>query len=75
MSALQKPALTPMGIIPDLPIEAYHSGPGISKSGLDDMDPPARFFALHLDPNRPEREQTPAQRVGKLAHCAILEPD
>ena len=63
------------GLIHHLDIEAYHSGPGISKSGLDDMDPPARYYALHLDPNRPERVQTAAQRVGQLAHCAILEPE
>lgn len=56
-------------------INAYHASPGISKSGLDDMDPPARYYALHLDPNRPERVQTAAQRVGQLAHCAILEPE
>ena len=67
--------LQPLGIIHDLDIEAYHSGPGISKSGLDDMDPPARYYALHMDPNRPPRVQTPAQRVGQLAHCAILEPE
>lgn len=65
----------PLGIIHGLGIEAYHSGPGISKSGLDDMDPPARYYALHLDPKRPVRVQTAAQRVGQLAHCAILEPE
>ena len=65
----------PLGIIHGLSNEAYHSGPGISKSGLDDMDPPARYYALHLDPNRPERAQTASQRVGTLAHCAILEPE
>ena len=65
----------PIGIIHGLSNEAYHSGPGISKSGLDDMDPPARYYALHLDPKRPERVQTAAQRVGILAHCAILEPE
>ena len=65
----------PLGIIHGLDIETYHSGPGISKSGLDDLDPPARYYALHLDPKRPERVQTAAQRVGQLAHCAILEPE
>ncbi len=65
----------PLGIIHGLSNEAYHSGPGISKSGLDDMDPPARYYALHLDPNRPERTQTASQRAGTLAHCAILEPE
>ena len=56
----------PLGIIHDLDIEAYHSGPGISKSGLDDMDPPARYYALHLDPDRPLRTQTASQRVGGI---------
>jgi len=65
----------PPGIIHGLSNESYHAGPGISKSGLDDMDPPARYYALHLDPNRPERVQTAGQRVGTLAHCAILEPE
>ena len=65
----------PLGIIHGLSNEAYHSGPGISKSGLDDMDPPARYYALHLDPSRPERTQTASQRAGTLAHCAILEPE
>ena len=65
----------PLGIIHGLSNEAYHSGPGISKSGLDDMDPPARYYALHLDPSRTERTQTASQRAGTLAHCAILEPE
>lgn len=65
----------PLGILHGHDIEAYHSGPGISKSGLDDMNPPARYYALHLDPKRPVRMQTASQRVGQLAHCAILEPE
>ena len=63
------------GIYHGLSNEAYHASAGISKSGLDDMEPPARYYALHLDPNRPDRAQTAAQRVGTLAHCAILEPE
>jgi len=74
MSAVLQPQ-PPLGIIHGLSNESYHSGPGISKSGLDDMDPPARYYALHLDPKRPERVQTAGQRVGTLAHCAILEPE
>lgn len=65
----------PLGLVHGLNIEAYHASPGISKSGLDDMDPPARYYALHLDPKRPAREQTASQRAGQLAHCAILEPE
>ncbi|MCJ9707848.1 hypothetical protein LWS69_02230 [Bordetella hinzii] len=34
-------------------IEAYHRGPGISKTGLDHVArSPALFYALHLDPAR-----------------------
>ena len=64
-----------MSLVYGMDINAYHAHPAISKSGLDDMDPPARFYALHLDPNRPAREQTASQRAGTLAHCAILEPE
>lgn len=64
-----------MSIVYGMNIDEYHGSPAISKSGLDDMDPPARYYALHLDPNRPERTQTASQRAGTLAHCAILEPE
>lgn len=64
------------GIYTDISIEAYHSGPGISKTGLDDIDrSPAIFHALHLNPARPPRGTSGGQLEGSLAHCAILEPD
>lgn len=65
-------------IVHDKPIEEYHGDPeSVSKSGLDDIaKSPAKFYALHLDPDRPPSEPpTPAQVIGTLAHCAILEPD
>lgn len=74
MSALPEPHPWPH-IIHGMSNDDYHASPGISKSGLDDLDPPARYYALHLDPKRPARTQTAAQRVGTLAHCAILEPE
>lgn len=67
--------MTP-GLHHGLSIEQYHGGPGVSKSGLDDIARcPAAYFALHLDPERPPREEKPGQLEGNLAHCAVLEPD
>lgn len=68
----------PVGVFHDIDIDAYHSGVGISKTGLDDINRSmAHYYAMHVDPNRPprENEETTARLVGHLAHCAILEPD
>lgn len=70
------PAPRSPGIYEGVPIDQYHGGAGISKSGLDDIDAsPLRYWGTHLDPQRPrERSETAAQLIGNLAHCAILEP-
>jgi hypothetical protein len=81
MSAVLKPAndgqmLGQPGLVFDLDIDAYHSGPGVSKSGLDSIDAnPAIYYARHLDPNRPTAERKAGQMEGSLAHCAVLEPE
>lgn len=64
------------GIAHDLDIDVYHAMPGISKSGLDEIDrSPAHYFAWHLDPMRPPPKDRSGQLEGSLAHCAVLEPD
>jgi hypothetical protein len=68
--------MTP-GIYYDLSNQDYHSGAGISKSGLDAIaKSPAHYFAKYLDPSRPPpSDPTPSMFNGTLAHCAILERD
>lgn len=64
------------GIIHDLDINAYHSSPGISKTGLDRINrSPAFFYDVTLNPDRPPEKERGGQLEGQLAHCAILEPD
>ena len=65
-----------MGLVLDMPSEQYHRDPAVSNSMLSSMaKSPAHCYALHLDPDRPHRQSTPAMLAGTLAHCAVLEPD
>lgn len=57
----------------DVPDEDYFSSPGVSKSMLDEIHPPARLRAK-LDGLR-NRKPTVAMKMGTLIHAAILEPD
>ena len=62
------------GVYAGLTNEAYHGGPGISKSGLDLINKtPATFRYVTDHPT--EREETSAMRIGTAVHAAILEPE
>ena len=65
-------SLVGAGLIPDLPNEQYHSGPGVSKSQLDQIaKSPAHYQYART---APKKDPTPAQRFGSLAHTMVLEP-
>jgi len=66
----------PTGTVHGLGIDAYHSSPGISKTGLDRINrSPWHYWSLTMDPARPPEKEHSGQLEGQLAHCAILEPD
>lgn len=64
--------LVRLGLVHGLPNETYHAAPGISKTGLDKL---ARSPAHYLAYLREDRRETPALRLGRLIHAAVLEPD
>lgn len=59
-----------VGIRYDEPMEAYHASPGLSNGGLKNFAiTPAHFIS-----RKGSDEETSAQRLGTLAHMAVLEP-
>jgi len=62
------------GEYPDLSNDAYHGGPGTSKSGLDIIHVSAEKFAFAKSPEAPPREATAAQAFGSAYHMIVLEP-
>lgn len=68
------PIITP-GIYPEMSNEAYHQGPGISKSGLDWIAKcPAHYRAKYIT-REIEDKETPALSVGKATHLAVFQPE
>lgn len=62
------------GLYTDLSNEEYHSGPGISKSGLDYIANNPSF--LPWSKRAPvDTEKLNAMDMGTALHCALLEPD
>lgn len=57
--------------------DAYHSGPGVSKSHLDTIagKSPRHYWHKYINPDREPSESTPAMILGSAIHTAILEPD
>lgn len=56
--------------------DEYHSGPGISKSGLDLVaKSPLHYWAKYLDPEREKREPTQAMIIGSAFDLIVCEPD
>lgn len=63
------------GCYTDLPNEAYHHGPGTSKTGLDIINKSAEKFHHLKAVATIEREPTDAQAFGSAYHAIILEPE
>ncbi|EDU8161675.1 exonuclease VIII [Salmonella enterica subsp. diarizonae] len=62
------------GIYFDIANEAYHAGPGVSKSQLDDIaDIPAIYLWRKNAPV--DTEKTKPLDIGTAFHCCTLEPD
>ena len=55
----------------------YHSGPGVSNSGLKLIGDktPFHFWGRYLAPNREQSKSTPPQMIGTATHAAALEPE
>jgi hypothetical protein len=65
----------PLGLVRDMPADRYHAIEAMSASGLKLIKrSPAHYYALTLDPRRPQSEPTPAMRNGTLVHTALFEP-
>jgi len=56
--------------------EAYHKGPGISRSGLMELKrSPYHYWYKHINPAYVAKPATPAQLFGHAFHTRVLEPD
>lgn len=60
----------------DISNKEYHKSPGISNSGIGlILDCPLRYWDKHINPDKPENEETPSMRFGEMVHCFLLEPE
>lgn len=61
------------GIYDNIPNDQYHSGPGISKSGLDLINRSPMHYQFATSAAN-DNEPTPAQAIGTAFHALLLEP-
>lgn len=60
----------------DISNEAYHQGPGISRSALMEFrKSPYHYWYKYLNPDYKPKAETPALLFGKAFHTLALEPD
>lgn len=60
-------------IVRNVPIDIYHKMPALSNSGLKTLlNCPAKYYYKYLSGEH-EIKEKPAQKIGKAAHCYILE--
>jgi hypothetical protein len=60
----------------DISNEEYHGSEGISRSGvMEILETPRHYWDSYLNPNKPEKKETPAMSLGSAVHCYLLEPD
>lgn len=63
-------------IVENMPMLDYHAIDALSNSGLGELAQcPARYYAMKVDPNRPEEVEKEGHLHGNLAHTAFLEPE
>lgn len=63
------------GVYSDISNEAYHSGPGISKSGLDLIHRSPLHYRHAYDPSDDNRPDSKAYFIGREIHSLVLEPE
>ncbi|MFQ1632660.1 PD-(D/E)XK nuclease-like domain-containing protein [Aeromonas veronii] len=73
-AAVDTSLVLPQGLVLGLSNEEYHSGPGISKSQLDDIaESPATYIWRKSAPV--DEEKLKALDMGTALHCLLLEPE
>jgi exodeoxyribonuclease VIII len=63
------------GVYSDISNESYHSGPGISKSGLDLIHRSPLHFRHAYAADNDNRPDTKAYFIGREIHSLVLEPE